>query len=35
MRLSDYYKRQRGWRDWPRIFDALPALHGQTVLDAA
>ncbi len=33
MSLSDYYKRQRGWRDWPRIFDALPPLHGQTVLD--
>ncbi|HEX5718554.1 MAG TPA: class I SAM-dependent methyltransferase [Thermoanaerobaculia bacterium] len=33
MSLSDNYKRQRGWRDWPRIFDALPALQGQTVLD--
>jgi ubiquinone/menaquinone biosynthesis C-methylase UbiE len=33
MSLSDDYKRQRGWRDWPRILDALPSLQGQTVLD--
>ena len=33
MSLSNDYKRQRGWRDWPRVFDALPSLQGQTVLD--
>jgi len=33
MSLSSEYKRQFGWRDWPSIFDALPSLHGQTVLD--
>ena len=33
MSLSVEYKRQFGWRDWPAIFDALPSLHGQTVLD--
>jgi ubiquinone/menaquinone biosynthesis C-methylase UbiE len=33
MSLSSEYKRQFGWRDWPTIFDALPSLHGQTVLD--
>jgi len=31
--LSSDYKRQFGWRDWPTIFDALPSLQGQTVLD--
>jgi ubiquinone/menaquinone biosynthesis C-methylase UbiE len=33
MSLSSEYKRQFGWRAWPAIFDALPSLHGQTVLD--
>jgi len=33
MSLSSEYKRQFGWRDWPTIFDALPSLQGQTVLD--
>jgi SAM-dependent methyltransferase len=33
MSLSSEYKRQVVWRDWPRIFDALPALRGQTILD--
>lgn len=33
MSLADDYKPQFGWRDWPRIFDALPRLQGLTVLD--
>jgi SAM-dependent methyltransferase len=33
--LSSYYKRQRAWRAWPVVFDALPPLRGQTVLDLA
>ena len=33
MSLSSEYKRQFVWRDWPTIFDALPSLRGQTVLD--
>lgn len=33
MGLASEYKRQFGWRDWPTIFDALPSLQGQTVLD--
>ena len=33
MRLSDEYKEQFRWRDWPRILDELPALRGRTVLD--
>jgi SAM-dependent methyltransferase len=33
MSLSSYYKRQFSWRDWPRIFEALPSLQGRTVLD--
>lgn len=33
MSLSSEYKRQFGWRAWPTIFDALPSLNGQTVLD--
>lgn len=33
MSLASEYKRQFGWRDWPAVFDALPSLHGQTVLD--
>lgn len=33
MSLASEYRRQRGWRDWPAIFAALPALAGQTVLD--
>jgi len=33
MSLSSEYQRQREWRAWPKIFDALPLLRGQTVLD--
>jgi hypothetical protein len=33
MSLAGEYKQQFGWRDWPTIFDALPSLQGQTVLD--
>lgn len=33
MGLASDYERQYGWRAWPRIFGALPSLHGQTVLD--
>jgi SAM-dependent methyltransferase len=33
MSLVDEYKRQFAWRSWPTIFDALPSLLGQTVLD--
>jgi SAM-dependent methyltransferase len=33
MGLADHYHRQRAWRDWPRIFDALPPPRGQTILD--
>lgn len=33
MALASEYKKQFGWRDWPTIFDALPPLQGQTVLD--
>lgn len=33
MILSDYYRRQLAWRDWPRVFAALPSVRGRTVLD--
>jgi SAM-dependent methyltransferase len=33
MSLASEYKRQFGGRDWPAIFDALPSLQGQLVLD--
>src|SRR5262245_54385050 len=33
MGLASEYKKQFGWRDWPTIFDALPPLQGQTVID--
>ena len=33
MSLADEYKRQFGWRCWSSIFDALPPLHGQTIVD--
>lgn len=33
MSLSNEYKRQFGWRSWSTVFDALPPLHGRTVLD--
>jgi SAM-dependent methyltransferase len=33
MSISNDYKRQFEWRDWPAIFAALPPLRGQTVLD--
>jgi SAM-dependent methyltransferase len=33
MSLAEEYRRQAAWRDWPRIFEALPSLGGLTVLD--
>ncbi len=33
MSLAADYRGQRVWRAWPRIFDALPPVSGQTVLD--
>lgn len=33
MTLSSEYRRQFTWRDWSRVFDLLPPLGGQTVLD--
>jgi SAM-dependent methyltransferase len=33
MSLASEYKRQFNWRDWPTIFDALPAVQGHTILD--
>ncbi len=33
MRLSDQYRRQRAWRSWPTVLDALPALEGSRVVD--
>lgn len=33
MNLAGEYKRQAPWRDWPRVFEALPPLRGLTVLD--
>ena len=33
MGLASEHKKQFGWRDWPTIFDALPPLQGQTILD--
>jgi len=33
MSLANEYKRQFAWRSWPTIFDALPPLLGQTILD--
>lgn len=33
MTLSTEYRRQLAWRDWPRAFEALPSLRGQTVVD--
>ena len=33
MSLADEYKQQFRWRDWATIFDGLPALQGQTILD--
>lgn len=33
MGLASEYKKQFEWRDWPTVFDALPPLDGQTVLD--
>jgi ubiquinone/menaquinone biosynthesis C-methylase UbiE len=33
MSLSVEYKRQYGWRDWLTIFDTVPRLQRQTVLD--
>ncbi len=33
MSIVDHYKRQWPWRDWPTIFDALPPIEGNVVLD--
>ena len=33
MSLADDYNRQFGWRSWTTVFDALPRLAGQTILD--
>ena len=33
MNLADYYRRQLAWRDWAGVFEALPSVRGQTVLD--
>lgn len=33
MSLADEYRRQREWRAWSAILDALPPLDGRTVLD--
>jgi len=33
MNLVEEYRRQFGWRSWKRIFDSLPPLVGQNVLD--
>jgi trans-aconitate methyltransferase len=31
--LAEEYERQRAWRPWGRIFEALPPFAGRTVLD--
>lgn len=33
MSLASEYRKQFDWRNWSTIFDALPPLQGQTVLD--
>jgi SAM-dependent methyltransferase len=33
MSLVSEYRNQWQWRDWARIFEALPLVSGQTVLD--
>lgn len=33
MSLIAEYHRQRAWRAWPTVLEALPPLHGRTVLD--
>ena len=33
MDLLTEYKRQFAWRDWQSVFDALPSVVGQTVID--
>jgi len=33
MSISDEYKRQFGWRNWPAVFEAIPSVQGQTILD--
>jgi ubiquinone/menaquinone biosynthesis C-methylase UbiE len=33
MNLSNEYRQQFGWRAWQKIFDALPPLRGQLILD--
>ena len=31
--IAAEYEQQLGWRSWPRILDALPAISGQKILD--
>lgn len=31
--LTEIYRRQLAWRDWPTVFSALPLVPGQLVLD--
>lgn len=31
--LADEYRRQYAWRSWERVFDALPTLQGQRIVD--
>jgi 2-polyprenyl-3-methyl-5-hydroxy-6-metoxy-1,4-benzoquinol methylase len=33
MSLASEYQRQYGWRDWPKVFDALPSLDRKTIFD--
>lgn len=33
MNLADEYRRQRAWRSWEQVLDALPPLEGRRVLD--
>jgi ubiquinone/menaquinone biosynthesis C-methylase UbiE len=33
MSLSQEYKQQYAWRDWPTVLEALPSLNGQTLFD--
>ena len=31
--IADQYRRQIAWRSWDAVLDALPSLHGHTVVD--
>jgi ubiquinone/menaquinone biosynthesis C-methylase UbiE len=33
MSLASEYRKQRAWRDWATVLDALPLAPGQLVLD--